>query len=631
MIYNKRDNLNGIDLVSSKTNFDAFNTEKGRYVPPHERRIQHQQPFQQQEQRQQFQSSSRAQSSGSLSSHTNLGSSGSKWDSGRQTPSTTPQRLNNSNLANSGSKWGGVGGGNLQYGQDGLCPPNKRLEEELFDGIVNSGLNFEKYDNIQIQTHGEGVPAAISSFEECNLGPVLSNNIRLSTYTVPTPVQKNAIPIIVEGRDLMACAQTGSGKTAAFLFPMISEMVRGLVPDGRQQQQGNGGYSRGIKVYPTALILAPTRELAIQIHQEAKKFTYRSHIKSVVVYGGADSKYQMNELERGCHILVATPGRLIDMMERNKVCVSNIKYLCIDEADRMLDMGFEPQIRQIVGQAPPAGERQTLMFSATFPRTIQRLAEDFLCGYIFLKVGRIGSTTESITQRIRWIEDVEKKKTLLEVIPTVDGLTLVFTETKRMADHLEEYLYNSGYAAASIHGDRTQSEREAALEAFKSGQVQILVATDVASRGLDISNVKHVINYDLPHDIDDYVHRIGRTGRAGNDGFATAFFNEKNGNIASDLVVLLEEAGQDVEYWLKEISHSNSNRGTKSRRGGGGGGNYNGSRGGGGSSRDKGSSSQSNSSFSGFRSNSNNGGGSRFDGGGGDGGNYSSGGKSNWW
>jgi len=223
-----------------------------------------------------------------------------------------------------------------------------------------------------------------------------------------------------------------------------------------------------------------------------------------------------------------------------------------------------------------------------------------------------------------------KKKTLLEVIPTVDGLTLVFTETKRMADHLEEYLYNSGFAAASIHGDRTQSEREAALEAFKSGLVQILVATDVASRGLDISNVKHVINYDLPHDIDDYVHRIGRTGRAGNDGFATAFFNEKNGSIASDLVVLLEEAGQEVEYWLKEISHCNSNRGTKSRRGGGGGGNY--GRGGGGSSRDKGSS-QSSSSFSGFRSNSssnNYGGGSHF-GGGGDGGNYSSGGKSNWW
>jgi len=221
-----------------------------------------------------------------------------------------------------------------------------------------------------------------------------------------------------------------------------------------------------------------------------------------------------------------------------------------------------------------------------------------------------------------------KKKALLEVIPTINGLTLVFTETKRMADHLEEYLYASGFLAASIHGDRTQQEREAALEAFKSGQVQILVATDVASRGLDISNVKHVINFDLPHDIDDYVHRIGRTGRAGNDGFATAFFNEKNGNIASDMVVLLEEAGQEVDYWLKEISHCNSNRGTKSRRGGGG--NSYGSRGGGGSSRGGGSSQSGSSGSGGFRSNQSYGGtGSHF-GGGGDGGNYGSGSK-NWW
>jgi ATP-dependent RNA helicase DDX3X len=219
-----------------------------------------------------------------------------------------------------------------------------------------------------------------------------------------------------------------------------------------------------------------------------------------------------------------------------------------------------------------------------------------------------------------------KKKALLEVIPTINGLTLVFTETKRMADHLEEYLYNSGFLAASIHGDRTQQEREAALEAFKSGQVQILVATDVASRGLDISNVKHVINYDLPHDIDDYVHRIGRTGRAGNDGFATAFFNEKNGNIASDLVVLLEEAGQEVEYWLKEISHSNSNRGTKPRRGGGGG--SFGSRGGGGSR--SGGSSHTSSSSGGFKSSTTSFGASGSHFGGGDGGNYSSGTK-NWW
>jgi ATP-dependent RNA helicase DDX3X len=446
----------------------------------------------------------------------------------------------------------------------------------LFEGLQNTGLNFEKYKDITVESQGDSVPMPISSFEEIDLGAVLRNSIRLSNYSMPTPVQKHGIPIIMAGRDLMACAQTGSGKTNAFLFPMVAEMCRNVISDSRQQV-ASSGYRNSYKVFPTALILAPTRELAQQIHNEARKSTYRSHIRCVVVYGGADSKSQIQELERGCHVLVATPGRLIDMIERGKVNVSAIKYLCIDEADRMLDMGFEHQIREIVGQTPVAGERQTLMFSATFPKTIQRLAEDFLYGYIFLKVGRIGSTTESITQRIKWIEDHEKKSALVDILPTVDGLTLVFCETKRMADNLEEFLYHNGFSTASIHGDRTQNEREAALNAFKEGKVNILVATDVAARGLDISNVRHVINFDLPHDIDDYVHRIGRTGRAGHDGFATAFFNDKNSNIASDLVTLLEETGQVVENWLLEMGRRYSTRGSSS-----GGSNYGGKRGRGG-------------------------------------------------
>jgi len=609
---NSNGNLASLDAI------DVLTQQKGRYVPPHERRKQQQPSV---DTRQGI-GNSLSNSSGKLSpSFGSLNTSGSKWDNNRNLSSSQP-RFNSSGGLN--KSFGGSNSIASLYGPDGLCPANKRIEDELFDGVQNTGLNFEKYDNIQIQTIGENVPAPISSFEDLNLGPVLQNNIKLSTFTVPTPVQRNAIPIVMDGRDLMACAQTGSGKTAAFLFPMICDMVKNLTPDGRQQLNGFG---RGCKVYPTALILAPTRELAMQIQGEAKKFTYRSHLRSVVVYGGIDSKSQMSDLERGCHILVATPGRLIDMMERNKVGLSNIKYLCIDEADRMLDMGFEPQIRNIVAQSPPTGERQTLMFSATFPHSIQKLAEDFLYGYVFLKVGRIGSTTESITQRIRWIEDVDKKQALLDLIPTIEGLTLVFTETKRMADHLEEYLYSSGFSAASIHGDRSQQERECALEAFKTGQVQILVATDVASRGLDIASVRHVINYDLPHDIDDYVHRIGRTGRCGNDGFATAFFNEKNGNIASDLVVLLEESQQEVQSWLKDISNRNSNRGTKPRRGGYSTSTRGGGRGTGGSFSGSGGGS--------FRSTNNYG--SSFGGGGGGGGNYENGGnyssnsKSTWW
>jgi ATP-dependent RNA helicase DDX3X len=602
--------------MNNENAVDTLTKEKGRYIAPHERR----QLLAQQQNTLQPSSSLKSSqgvpkwspnnrndlssSSGNLNSsgsRNDLNSSGgvSKWSPNNSGSFQRSGSLGNINSAQSsprsfnslntsqGGKWnnerGGGGSSSTMYGPDGLYPANARLEQELFEGQSNSGLNFEKYKDISVDSQGENIPPPISTFEECDLGTVLKHNIQLSSYTTPTPVQQHGIPIIGSGRDLMACAQTGSGKTNAFLFPMISDMCKNMTSDGRQQV--GTGYRNSYKVFPTTLILAPTRELAIQIHQEARKFTYRSHLRSVVVYGGADSKSQIQELERGCHILVATPGRLIDMIERGKVNVSNIKYLCIDEADRMLDMGFEHQIREIVGQTPSAGERQTLMFSATFPKSIQKLAQDFLSDFIFLTVGRIGSTTESIVQRVKWIEDHQKKNALLELIPTVDGLTLVFCETKKLADHLEEFLYDNGFSSASIHGDRTQSEREAALDAFKQGKVQILVATDVASRGLDISNVRHVINYDLPHDIDDYVHRIGRTGRAGHDGFATAFFNDKNSNIASDLVVLLEEASQQVEGFLYDVAKkSGSGRSPYNKRGGGGGGNRRGGGGGGGNS-----------------------------------------------
>jgi len=626
--------------MSDNTNaVDNLNKERGRYVAPHERKaLQQNQPLNSSGPKWSPQGGGGLnQSRDNLSNSGSFGRSGPGWSPqrdnlntsggyGRNGPSYSNSQPNSATQSprspyqnNSGGKWNNDRGGSSSnssqtYGPDGLMPANPRLEKELFEGASNSGLNFEKYADILVESQGECIPPPLTSFDELDLGPVLKSNIQLANYTTPTPVQQHGIPIIVNGRDLMACAQTGSGKTNAFLFPMISDMCKNMTNDGRQQVSGNG-YRNSFKVFPTTLILAPTRELAIQIHQEARKFTYRSHIRSVVVYGGADSKTQIQDLERGCHVLVATPGRLIDMIERGKVNISAIKYLCIDEADRMLDMGFEHQIREIVGQCPVAGERQTLMFSATFPKSIQRLAEDFLYGYIFLTVGRIGSTTTSITQRVKWIEDGNKRNTLLEIIPTVDGLTLVFCETKRMADNLEEFLYNNGFLSASIHGDRTQQEREAALDAFKQGRVKILVATDVASRGLDISNVRHVINYDLPHDIDDYVHRIGRTGRAGHDGFATAFFNDKNSNIASDLVELLSEASQEVEPWLNDMARRFGSRGGnypkkggRGRGGGGGKSNYGG--GGGGHS--------SSSHYGG-------GGGGNYGGGGGDGGNYGSG------
>uniref|UniRef100_A0AAY4DC92 RNA helicase n=1 Tax=Denticeps clupeoides TaxID=299321 RepID=A0AAY4DC92_9TELE len=457
---------------------------------------------------------------------------------------------------------------------------NERLEHELFSGS-NTGINFEKYDDIPVEATGQNAPSPIDSFHDVDMGEIIMGNITLSRYSRPTPVQKHAIPIIKSKRDLMACAQTGSGKTAAFLLPVLSQIYTDGPGEALQAVKGgsqeNGKYGRR-KQYPLSLVLAPTRELALQIYDEARKFAYRSRVRPCVVYGGADIGQQIRDLERGCHLLVATPGRLVDMMERGKIGLDYCSYLVLDEADRMLDMGFEPQIRRIVEQdtMPPKGHRQTMMFSATFPKEIQILARDFLDEYIFLAVGRVGSTSENITQKVVWVEENDKRSFLLDLLNATgkDSLTLVFVETKKGADSLEDFLYREGYACTSIHGDRSQRDREEALHQFRSGRCPILVATAVAARGLDISNVKHVINFDLPSDIEEYVHRIGRTGRVGNLGLATSFFNDKNGNITKDLLDLLVEAKQEVPSWLESLAyehqHKSSGRGrSKSRFSGG--------------------------------------------------------------
>jgi len=408
---------------------------------------------------------------------------------------------------------------------------------------------------------GNNIPECIADFATAGLGELIQNNIEMSSYKVPTPVQKHAITIMRAKRDLMACAQTGSGKTAAYLLPMLSHIYLNGPFRKPQTNNGNGYSSNRRKQYPVALVLAPTRELASQIYDEARKFVYRSCIRCCVVYGGADVGVQMRDLERGCHMLVATPGRLVDMIQRGKIDLSCIRYLCLDEADRMLDMGFEPQIREIVecNGMPIVGERQTAMFSATFPKEIQMLARDFLDDYIFLAVGRVGSTSENITQKVFWVEEDDKREFLLDLLGATDinARSLIFVETKRGVDALDEFLYRcaDGYHVASIHGDRQQREREMALGSFRSGQTPILVATAVAARGLDIPDVKQVINFDMPSDIEEYVHRIGRTGRAGNTGNAISFVNDKNRNIARDLIDILTEAKQDVPTFLESIGY----------------------------------------------------------------------------
>lgn len=488
-----------------------------------------------------------------------------------------------SNRGGGGSNRGGGGGFNgggrgFQSSSDGQfidgkhIPgiPDSRTENELFGtkddaNFQSTGINFDSYDDIPVDASGTDVPEPVTVF-----GPPLEEhlltNINLARYTKPTPVQKYSVPIVANGRDLMACAQTGSGKTGGFLFPILSESFKsGPAP---VPKTGTNSYFR--KAYPTSLVLAPTRELVSQIYDEARKFAYRSWVRPCVVYGGADIGQQLRQVDRGCDLLVATPGRLVDLIERGRISLANIKYLVLDEADRMLDMGFEPQIRRIVEGAdmPSVQDRQTLMFSATFPHNIQILARDFLKDYIFLSVGRVGSTSENITQNILYVEDEDKKSVLLDLLCSNEkGLTLVFVETKRAADSLCDFLIRQNFPATSIHGDRTQREREQALEMFRNGSTPIMVATAVAARGLDIPNVTHVVNFDLPTDIDDYVHRIGRTGRAGNVGTATAFFNRGNMNIARDLCNILKEANQKIPQFLEMRRESGFSRGKP--RGGG--------------------------------------------------------------
>lgn len=403
-----------------------------------------------------------------------------------------------------GGGGGGGGGsappgfGSWRNGQHVIGQPNARLEQELFgtegDGVHQAtGINFDKYADIPVEATGQGVPEPVTEFKPEHLDEALLLNIELARYKTPTPVQKYSIPIVHLKRDLMACAQTGSGKTAGFLFPILSSMFSSGPRAAPLDNSGNSYTSRR-KAYPTGLILAPTRELVSQIHDEARRFAYRSWVRPAVVYGGADIGQQIRQLDRGCDLLSATPGRLVDLIERGKISLANIKYLVLDEADRMLDMGFEPQIRQIVegGDMPGVLERQTLMFSATFPREIQFLAKSFLKEYVFLSVGRVGSTSENITQRVEYVDDQDKRSLLLDLLvaeTSSSGLSLVFVETKRMADSLCDFLCVKGFTAASIHGDRTQREREAALHDFKTGRAPILVATAVAARGLDIPNV----------------------------------------------------------------------------------------------------------------------------------------------
>jgi len=438
---------------------------------------------------------------------------------------------------------------NSHGGDDGkvreIYVPKQSDDASLFENCISTGINFAKYENIPVKVSGENIPSAIADFETAGLRPILLENIKKSGYTVPTPIQKRTLPIVMAGRDLMACAQTGSGKTAAFLLPVIHKLI-----STRAGDNAGSGYAA-----PQCVVITPTRELAIQIKDESRKFAMSSGVKSVVTYGGASIQYQLAELVRGCNILIATPGRLHDLVNRGKISFESVQFLILDEADRMLDMGFMPDIQRCVlnPKMPKKGVRQTLMFSATFPPEIQRSAKEFLHNQLFVTVGVVGGACTDVTQNFYEVSKFEKREKLKEILTACspEDRTLVFVKTKKNADFIATYLSHQGLPTTSIHGDRLQREREQALFDFRNGKMPILVATDVAARGLDIKGVKHVVNFDMPDGVDDYVHRIGRTGRVGNVGKASSFYDSsEDRGVVGPLVKMLTDCKQKVPTWL---------------------------------------------------------------------------------
>ncbi|XP_044916688.1 probable ATP-dependent RNA helicase DDX4 isoform X13 [Felis catus] len=431
-----------------------------------------------------------------------------------------------------------------------IPPPPPEDEDSIF-AHYQTGINFDKYDTILVEVSGHDAPPAILTFEEANLCQTLNNNIAKAGYTKLTPVQKYSIPIILAGRDLMACAQTGSGKTAAFLLPILAHMMRDGITASRFKDLQE----------PECIIVAPTRELINQIYLEARKFSFGTCVRAVVIYGGTQLGHSIRQIVQGCNILCATPGRLMDIIGKEKIGLRQVKYLVLDEADRMMDMGFGPEMRKLIScpGMPSKEQRQTLMFSATFPEEIQKLAGEFLkSDYLFVAVGQVGGACRDVQQTILQVGQYSKREKLVEILRNIgDERTMVFVETKKKADFIATFLCQEKISTTSIHGDREQREREQALGDFRCGKCPVLVATSVAARGLDIENVQHVINFDLPSTIDEYVHRIGRTGRCGNTGRAISFFDpESDNHLAQPLVKVLSDAQQDVPAWLEEIAFS---------------------------------------------------------------------------
>jgi ATP-dependent RNA helicase RhlE len=349
------------------------------------------------------------------------------------------------------------------------------------------------------------------TFADLNLRAELLQAVQEAGYTSPTPIQRQAIPLALEGRDLIGLAQTGTGKTAGFTLPIIER----LLEEGYGQSQSSAHRVR-------VLVLTPTRELCVQVEESFRKYGKHTTLRVAPIYGGVGVEPQSKQLRKGVDVIVATPGRLLDHMERQNVVFDDLEVLVLDEADRMLDMGFAPQLNRIVAEVPRF--RQTLLFSATMPPEVEALARKYLRKPIVVQVGRRSSAASTVTHAVYPVPR-DKKTDLLAQLLQEKGMdsVLIFSRTKHGADKVVRHLSSKGISSTAMHADKSQGERTRALEDFKNGKVRVLVATDIAQRGLDVSGISHVINYDVPQQAEDYVHRIGRTGRAAATGDAFTF------------------------------------------------------------------------------------------------------------
>jgi ATP-dependent RNA helicase RhlE len=383
------------------------------------------------------------------------------------------------------------------------------------------------------------------SFQQLHLVEPVLRALQEEGYTQPTPIQQQAIPPVLRGKDLLGCAQTGTGKTAAFAIPILQNLLLKQRQEGREK-------NRGVK----ALILTPTRELAIQINDSIAAYGKHTGITHTVIFGGVSQHRQVVELRKGVDILVATPGRLLDLIGQHLVSLRQLEVFVLDEADRMLDMGFIHDVRKIIALLPT--QRQTLFFSATMPNEIAGLANSILTNPVKVEVAPVSSTADTIEQFVYFVEKSNKRLLLSHLIKEHNiARVLVFTRTKHGADKVAKDLSKNGIRADAIHGNKSQNARQRALSNFKDGQIKVLVATDIAARGIDVDNLTHMVNFDLPNEPETYVHRIGRTGRAGASGVAFSFCDAEERPFLRDISKLINKSIPVIEEHPYKMAYAN--------------------------------------------------------------------------